>query len=210
MSAKGTIGKTIVLLLLIIILVFLGLFWFDYLGVIQAKKFFESVYRLVGLQPQTSVSAVNNSAAQEADLEADRLAKRLEALNLRSQELDKRESDIQVKEAEYQQIAQELDERKISQEEREATFEKITKEYEDKERNYRTIAAELNGMRPEAAVAILLAMEDQLAIDVLRRVDEIAEEEGKNSMVPYWLSLMPADRAATIQRKMTTKPVTLE
>ncbi|MBR3812371.1 MAG: flagellar protein FlbB [Spirochaetaceae bacterium] len=210
MSAKGTIGKTIVLLLLIIILVFLGLFWFDYLGVIQAKKFFEPVYRLVGLQPQTSVSAVNNSAAQEADLEADRLAKRLEALNLRSQELDKRESDIQVKEAEYQQIAQELDERKISQEEREATFEKITKEYEDKERNYRTIAAELNGMRPEAAVAILLAMEDQLAIDVLRRVDEIAEEEGKNSMVPYWLSLMPADRAATIQRKMTTKPVTLE
>ena len=126
MSAKGTIGKTIVLLLLIIILVFLGLFWFDYLGVIQAKKFFEPVYRLVGLQPQTSVSAVNNSAAQEADLEADRLAKRLEALNLRSQELDKRESDIQVKEAEYQQIAQELDERKISQEEREATFEKIT------------------------------------------------------------------------------------
>ncbi|MDD6485821.1 MAG: flagellar protein FlbB [Spirochaetales bacterium] len=210
MSAKGTIGKTIVLLLLIIILVFLGLFWFDYLGVIQAKKFFEPVYRLVGLQPQTSVSAVNNSAAQEADLEADRLAKRLEALNLRSQELDKRESDIQVKEAEYQQIAQELDERKISQEEREATFEKITKEYEDKERNYRTIAAELNGMRPEAAVAILLAMEDQLAIDVLRRVDEIAEEEGKNSMVPYWLSLMPADRAATIQRKMTTKPITLE
>lgn len=208
MSAKGTIGKTIVLLLLIIILVFLGLFWFDYLGVIQAKKFFEPVYRLVGLQPQTSVSAVDD-VSREADLEADRLAKRLEALNLRSEELDKRESDIQIKEAEYQQIAQELDERKISQEEREATFEKIQKEYEDKELNYRTIAAELNGMRPEAAVNILLEMEDQLAIDVLRRVDEIAEESGSNSMVPYWLSLMPADRAATIQRKMTTKPVTL-
>ncbi len=209
MSAKGTIGKTIVLLLLIIILVFLGLFWFDYLGVIQAKKFFEPVYRLVGLQPQTSVSAVDD-VSREADLEADRLAKRLEALNLRSEELDKRESDIQIKEAEYQQIAQELDERKISQEEREATFEKIQKEYEDKELNYRTIAAELNGMRPEAAVNILLEMEDQLAIDVLRRVDEIAEESGSNSMVPYWLSLMPADRAATIQRKMTTKPVTLD
>ncbi|NLK45722.1 MAG: flagellar protein FlbB [Treponema sp.] len=210
MSAKGTIGKTIVLLLLIIILVFLGLFWFDYLGVIQAKKFFEPVYRLIGLQPQTSVSASDFSAAQEADLEADRLAKRLEALNLRSQELDKRESDIQVKEAEYQQIAQELDERKISQEERELTFEKIQKEYEDKELNYRTIAAQLNGMRPEAAVEILLAMDDQLAIDVLRRVDELAEEAGANSMVSYWLSLMPADRAASIQRKMTTKPVTLD
>ena len=210
MSAKGTIGKTIVLLLLIIILVFLGLFWFDYLGVIQAKKFFEPVYRLIGLQPQTSVSASDFSAAQEADLQADRLAKRLEALNLRSQELDKRESDIQVKEAEYQQIAQELDERKISQEERELTFEKIQKEYEDKELNYRTIAAQLNGMRPEAAVEILLAMDDQLAIDVLRRVDELAEEAGANSMVSYWLSLMPADRAASIQRKMTTKPVTLD
>ena len=210
MSAKGTIGKTIVLLLLIIILVFLGLFWFDYIGVIQAKHFFEPVYRLIGLSPQTTISVTAKTDMLEGDLEADRLAKRLEALDMRAQELDKRESDISVKEAEYLQIAQELDERKVSQEEREKTFEKIQKEYEDKEQNYRTVATQLNGMRPEAAVNILLSMEDQLAIDVLRKVDEIAEETNSNSMVSYWLSLMPSERAAAIQRKMTSKPVTLE
>lgn len=209
MSAKATIGKTIVLLFLIIILVFLGLFWFDYLGVIQAKKFFEPVYRLIGLQPQTSIS-IDANYIEQADLDADRLAKRLESLDIRAQALDKREADIEQKEAEYIQIAQELDERKLSQEEREKTFEQIQKKYEDKELNYRTIAEQLNGMRPEAAVGILVAMEDQLVIDVLRKVDEIAVEQKSASMVSYWLSLMPSDRAATIQRKMTSKPTTLE
>lgn len=210
MSAKGTIGKTIVLLFLIIILVFLGLFWFDYLGVIQAKKFFEPVYRLIGLQPQTSVSAVDGNFVVQADLDADRIAKRLEALDLRAEELDKREADLEVKEAEYLQIAQELDERQLSQEEREKTFEQIQKKYDDKQLNYRAIAEQLNGMRPEAAVDILVAMEDQLVIDVLRKVEEIAVETKSSSMVAYWLSLMPAERAATIQRKMTTKPASLE
>ena len=39
---------------------------------------------------------------------------------------------------------------------------------------------------------------------------EIAAEEGSASMVAYWLSLMPADRAAQIQRKMLSKPSSLE
>jgi flagellar protein FlbB len=29
-------------------------------------------------------------------------------------------------------------------------------------------------------------------------------------MVSYWLTLMPAERAAEIQRKMANKPVTLD
>jgi len=38
---------------------------------------------------------------------------------------------------------------------------------------------------------------------------EIAKESGSSSMGSYWLSLMPADRAAEIQRKMLSKPETL-
>ncbi|MBE6345576.1 MAG: flagellar protein FlbB, partial [Spirochaetaceae bacterium] len=43
---KNNIGKIIILLFLIIILVLAGLMWFDYLGVIQAKKIFAPVYKL--------------------------------------------------------------------------------------------------------------------------------------------------------------------
>ena len=36
--------------------------------------------------------------------------------------------------------------------------------------------------------------------------EEIAKRDGASSMGSYWLSLMPADRAAEIQRKMLSKP----
>ena len=65
-------------------------------------------------------------------------------------------------------------------------------------------------MRPQAAVDILIAMDDQVVIDVLRKVEEIAKTEGTSSMGSYWLSLMPPERAATIQRKMLSKPENLD
>ena len=83
------------------------------------------------------------------------------------------------------------------------------KKYDDKEVNIEQIANNLNGMRPEAAVGILVAMDDQIVIDVLRKVEEMAAENGTMSMGSYWLSLMPSDRAAEIQRKMLSKPESL-
>ena len=65
-------------------------------------------------------------------------------------------------------------------------------------------------MRPQAAVDILIAMDDQTVIDVLRKVEELAAANGTSSMGSYWLSLMPSERAAEIQRKMISKPETLE
>jgi flagellar protein FlbB len=53
-------------------------------------------------------------------------------------------------------------------------------------------------------------MDDQTVIDVLRKVEEIAAAEGSSSMGSYWLSLMPSDRAAEIQRKMLSKPESLD
>ena len=67
----------------------------------------------------------------------------------------------------------------------------------------------LNGMQPLAAVNILIAMDDQTVIDVLRKVEEIAKRSGSSSMGSFWLSLMPPDRAAEIQRKMLSKPDSL-
>jgi len=115
---NGGIGKSIFLLILIIILVLGGLLWFDYLGVIHAKKVFAPVYKLFGLAPQTSVTATASKPLM-ADLDEDRLAKRIEALDIRTQELDKREGDIKKIEEQNEAIAKELEDRKNSQDERE-------------------------------------------------------------------------------------------
>ena len=143
-------------------------------------------------------------------MDQDRLDKQRESLNLYKEELDKREEDVAQKEKLNEQIAAELTVREKSQEDREKTFNNTIKLYDDKNVNIGQIAANLNGMRPEAAVSILVAMDDQTVIDVLRKVEEIAKEKGASSLGSYWLSLMPADRAAEVQRKMLSKPESLE
>jgi flagellar protein FlbB len=208
-SAGKTLGKTIVLIFLIIILVLGGLLWFDYLGIIKVKNVFAPLYKVLGMEPQTSVTAAY-SKQLNPNIDQDRLDKQREALTLYKQELDKRETDLNTSEQQNEQLAQELADREKSQQEREKTFNNTVKQYDDKEVNIEQIALNLNGMKPANAVNILIAMDDQTVIDVLRKVEEIAKKNSTTSLVSYWLSLMPADRAAQIQRKMLSKPETLD
>ena len=134
----------------------------------------------------------------------------MERTEIFKEELDKREADIASLENQNAQIAAELAEREKNQEEREKTFNLTLKKYDDKNINVEQIAKNLNGMKPDAAVAILVAMDDQTVIDVLRKVEELAAANGSSSMGSYWLSLMPSDRAAEIQRKMISKPESLD
>lgn len=195
--------------MLIIIMALLGLLWFDYLGVIRFKSVFTPLYKVLGKEPPTS-AVVNSTRPLIADIDQERIDKQREALELFREELDKRENDVTQKEQLNEQVAKELANREKSQEEREKTFDLQAKQYDDKNVNIEQIALNLNGMQPTAAVNILLAMDDQTVIDVLRKVEEIAKRTGAASMGSYWLSLMPADRAATVQRKMVSKPETLE
>jgi len=206
---NGGIGKTIALLFLIIILVLGGLMWFDYLGVIHAKKMFAPVYKLIGLTPQTSTTATKSNPFS-GDLDEDRFAKRIEALDARTQELDKRETDISNVENQNEAIAKELEERRKSQDEREKTFNNQVKKYDDRNRNIEQIVSYLNSMPPQTAVEQLVGMVDQDIIDILRKADEMAAASRTTSMSSVWLMNFPADRAAAVERKMANKPASLD
>ena len=205
MARSRGVGKSIALLFLILAIILGGLLWFDYLGIIKAKSFFAPVYKLFGLQPQTSVSATSSKPLQ-ANLEDDRLAKRLEALEIRSQELDKRESDIARSENANEAIARELEDRQKSQEEREKTFNNEVKKYDDRSTNIEQISTYLQNMPPKTAVEQLLGMDDQDIIDIFRKTDAQALASNTASMTSVWLMNMPSERAAVIQRKMAGKP----
>ena len=169
------------------------------------------VYRLFGLQPQTTSVPSSPSSLEEEDLDNARWSKRLEALDIRSEELDKREADITAGEENNAQIAQELEDQKKAQEEREKTFNNEVKKYDDRMVNIVQIVENLRGMQPVNAVGILLNMDDQDVIDVLRKEKDTY---GSQSLGSYWLSLMVdngnAERAAEIQRKMTNKPLSID
>ena len=207
MGKGGSIMRVFLLLILISVLVLGGLLWFDYLGLVHTRGMFSPIYSMFG---KATTKGVATSAEEIADLENDRYAKRVKALETQKEELDKFKSELEAEKKENLKIAEELNDRKTSIEEKEKSFQQIMQETDDRNRNIIQIANYMNGMRPTSAVANLLEMDDQDIIDVLRATEDIATREGKTSLVSYWFSLMPPARAAEIQRKMANKPIKLK
>jgi flagellar protein FlbB len=188
-----------------------GILWFDYLNLIDAKTTLAPLYRFIGREGRTQPETAPD---ETLNLDAERLAVRLQALELQSRELEAREQELQNRYGEIEQMAQELEERQKMLDDQEKSFNAIAREAEDIDKNVEANARRLTGMDPERAVNIITAMDDQGVIDVLRKTEEIAQAEGTQSIVPYWLSLMArtaegAARAAELQRKMAGRPSAL-
>ena len=203
MAGSTRSGLRIILLILLISVLFLGgLLWFDFLGIIDVRYRFAPVLKLVGLDSPEKLDNPDDYLL----LDRERLDKQVLALDIRVEELDKRENEIILKEAEVQQKLEILDEQEKSLEDREKSFNDRLKEYEDRSKNLRQASAYFTGMPPGDAVARLLGMDDQDIIDIFRTTELIAQEAGTDSIVSYWFSLLPADRAAELNRKMLKKP----
>jgi flagellar protein FlbB len=201
------LGRIVLLLAMILALVIGGVVWFDYLGLIDAKTVMAPAYRLVGVKTRGAASLRADSPAL---LEEERYAKRLESISVRSEELDARSTGLDQKDAEVAQKAQELDDRNKAVEDREKSFNDKVKQYDNRRANIDQNAQYLVGMPPAKAVEILKAMDDQTVIDLFHAVEEKAKAAGETSLVSVWLSSMPPDRSATLQRKMAAKPSSLE
>lgn len=198
-SGVGAGFRIVVLILLVGVLALGGLVWFDYLGVIDVRQSLAPVFRLFGArQPELDPE-------DPLLLDKERLAKQLEALAVRAEELETRSQKLAEQERELAQKIEQVQEREKAGEDREKLFNERVKAYENRREALVQNSAYLAGMPPDKAVKILLAMEDQDVIDLLRVTEELAVEAGEVSLVAYWLSLMPADRAAALQRKMARK-----
>jgi len=203
------LGRALVLLLLIVILSAAGIVWFDYLNVIDAKTVLAPFYKYVPFIQGDGRAQPKTEPDEFLNLDAERLAVRLEALDWRSMELDIRQQDIDSRYGKIEQMDQELDVRRKALEEWENTLKATAADAENKSRNVEQNARYLTGMPPQNAVSIIAALDDQDAIDVLRKTEEIAQAEGTTSIVSFWFSLMEPVRAAELQRKMAGRPSSL-
>jgi len=204
------IGRAIVLLLLIIILAVGGIIWFDFLNVIDAKTVLAPVYKYIPFLPGAGRSQPKQELDEEyLNLDAERLVIRLEALELREMELDTLQRDLEAEIGKSIQMAQEVEERQKALDEQENSLRAQVRDAEDKNRNVEQNSRYLTGMPPQNAVGIIAALDDQDAIDVIRKTEEIAQAEGTASIVAFWFSLMDPVRAAELQRKMAGRPSSL-
>jgi flagellar protein FlbB len=191
-------SRIFVLFLLLIVLTLGGLIWFDYLGIIDAKSMLSPVYKALGVQRRGPVASADDPNL----LDKERLAKQADALALRQQDLDTKSADLSRKEKELDQLGQDLNDKEGALSAREKAFNDRVKAFENRRVNLEQNARYLTSMPPTNARDILMKMEDQDVIDIFRIVDAQAQASGQDSLVPYWLSIMPADRAAILQRKM--------
>jgi len=202
-------GRTILLLLLIIILSIGGIVWFDFLNVIDAKNLLAPVLRFIPFIPGEGRTQPPIDENEIINLDAERLAIRLEVLDLRMQELDTRERDLDSQYGLIMQMVQELEEQRKAVEEQQKTIIADKLDAENKDSNVEQNARYLTGMPPQNAVNIIAQLDDQDAIDVIRKTEEIARAEGTASIVSFWFSLMEPERAADLQRKMAGRPPSL-
>ena len=198
-NSVGVGFRILILLLLVAVLVLGGLVWFDYLGIVDAQRLLAPVFTMIRGEK------IVVDAEDPLLLDKERLAKQLEALSIRSEELNAWEQELESKQAEVNQMVEQLEEREKTVEDREKVFNERLQAFDNRRVNLRQNADYLVGMPPENAVKILLQMEDQDVIDIFRMTEEQAQAAGEVSLVSYWLSLMPADRAAVLQRKMSRK-----
>ncbi len=205
MARYGRVGaapRIMVLMLLVFVLLAGGLLWFDYLGIIDAKDRLAPVLKFVGIRSRSKVE----SPESEYLLDLERIGKLKEAVELQAEDAKKVDESLKSKEKEIDQKSAEIEERKKAIQDQEKSFNERVRLYDNKKTNIEENAKKLNGMPPAQAVAILLKMDDQDMIDHLRTVELLAKAAGEDSVVAYWLSLMPPERSAVIMRKMAVKP----
>lgn len=198
----NVLGRILGLLLLIFILLSVGLVWLDILGLVDARTLALPVFKALGF---TNTDRRIN-AEDPLLLDRERLIKREDALSLYKEDLSLQDADLKKQNEELLQKQNSLAEREKAQDDRENSFNQIKKQAEDRKANLVQNSKYLNSMPPAKAVPILLQLDDQDLIDLLRVTEEEAKAQGQDSIVSAWIGLMPADRAATIQRKMARKP----
>ncbi len=202
-KSVNVLPRISLLVLLVAILLLGGLIWFDILGLVDARPFLGPVMRLLGLAPEESV-VVDYSDMELLD--SIKLQKRELAISLHLQKLENQKELLNQDQQSYDERLAQLEERENIQGDRENSFNEKLNRYDDRKAGLVQNARDLTSMRPDDAVGILIKYDDQLLIDTLRTVQELADEAGSLSLVSAYLSLLPEDRAAAIQRKMTQKP----
>ena len=203
------IGKTIILLLLVIILATGGVIWFDFLNIFDAKTVLAPIYRFLPFVPGDGRTQARIPADEIINIDAERLSIRLEALEIQRLEMESQQTDIDNRFGQIMQMAQALEEERKALEDLANSLRAQTLDAENKDRNVEQNARYLTGMPPQNAVNIIASLDDQDAIDVLRKTEEIAQTEGTMSIVAFWFSLMDPVRAAELQRKMANRPPSL-
>ena len=192
-------AKILYLILLILFLIGFGLFWLDYIGLLDLSSY---ANRFRG-EPELVTDAKDDEPSL---MEREEFEKEKSKLNERIEDLDRREALIAEREKELESKREKLEEMQKGLNLEKKKFEQEKTRYAGYQKNVKVLADKILNMPPADAVAIMLNWEDPLIIDVLRQIDADARQAGRASITPFLLKKMAdvkAERASRIMYLMT-------
>lgn len=202
-SVAGVIGKSILLLLLIVALIIGGVLWFDFLGIIDRGDSLNFLTERIGISEQTNVE---DSEENIYLLDAVRLVKERETIERREIALKSREEVITLEEAKNKQVLDELIEKESAILDKEKSLTEALSRYDDEQKNLETTVSYLAALPPQTTVDILKNYTTLKVVDTLRKEDEIALRDNRVSNSSTWILFMDAKMAAEVNNMMIKKP----
>lgn len=189
-------AKIFYLIIFIFFISGFGLFWMDYIGLIDLNEYTRHFREEPASVLNTTGDEPTLVEREEFEKEKLRLQERIEDLDRREAMISEKEKDIVAEREKMQEIRKglELERRKLEMQQ---------KQYSGYQKNVKKLADKINSMPPKDAVGIMVGWEDTLIIDVLRQMDSEAEKAGKASITSYLLTQMPKDKASRIMYLMT-------
>ncbi|MDD5065763.1 MAG: hypothetical protein PHF84_01825 [bacterium] len=187
------------LTLLNIFLIVSGVIWLDFLGLINIRgRIFPYLSRIPGLNYIMPNRTEDPFLLAQEEYKKQELSRKLEGdkLNELDSRLKGKELKLRDKETALLRMEDQLKQKEKA----------LDKKYQDKETYKQKINQQAKyfvSMKPDEAVKRLQNMNDLLVIDILKEIEQQAVSQGKQSIVPYFFSLMDPAKSAVIQRKMT-------
>jgi flagellar protein FlbB len=186
-------SRAFYLILLIGFLLVIGFFIFDYFRIIDAEDYFPFLAKSPDQVAQDSESPTELEKL-EIEKAQEKLIEDREELDMLSKELQKNREDL---EAERERL-EELKKGILLKESELAEKKKLEAERKAK---VKVLADKVANMPPESARDMLLNWPDYDIIEVFEQMDKDAEEDGRQSITTYLLTLFPAERRAVITNK---------
>jgi|YNPMSStandDraft_1061717.scaffolds.fasta_scaffold00010_52 flagellar protein FlbB len=202
-STKSGTLQVVLLLVLLIIVIIATIYWFNYIGLLNIQR---TVFKLYQKFPSLKVS---KEITDPFLIEKEFLEKFKISLENKALDLKKLQTDLNKKELELNNKEVEIKKKETALAQKEENINTILKQYDNIKNNLKKQAIDLTNMPPQKAVEIMNNMDILLVCDILRTINEIAEEQGEASITPYLLSLMPPQRAAQIQEYLNAGVTTL-
>lgn len=185
--------RSFFLIVLIFFLVAIGFFVFDYFQVINAEDYLPFLKKQAGL--------VNQDLLSPTELEKLEMEKAKERLIADREELEQMKRELEEKSSSLNADKDRLEELKEGIQRKEKEMAEKVKKDNARAEKVKVLANKVANMPPESARDMLINWPDYDIIEVFEQMDRDAEEDGRQTITTYLLTLFPAERRSVISNK---------